>query len=32
MEVVLTGSRVALLGLVEILKGPRWGHSAINKG
>ena len=32
VEAVLTGSRVALLGLVEILMGPRWGHGAINQG
>ena len=32
VEAVLTGSRAALLGLIEILMGPRWGHSAINRG
>ena len=30
VEVVLTGSRAVLLGLVEILKGPHWGHGAID--
>ena len=32
VEVVLTGSRVALLGLIEILRGSCWGHGTINKG
>ena len=32
VEVVLTGSRAALPGLIEILKGPCWGHGASNKG
>ena len=32
VEVVLTGSRVALPGLVEILMGPCWGHGTINQG
>ena len=32
VEAVLTGSRAALPGLIEILRGPHWGHGAINKG
>ena len=28
---VEVGSRVALPGLVEILKGPRWGHGTIDQ-
>ena len=32
VEAVLTGSRAALLGLVEIFMGPHWGHGAINQG
>ena len=31
VEAVLTGSRVALPGLVEILRGPCWGHGAIDQ-
>ena len=29
VEAVLTGSRAALLGLVEIFMGPHWGHGTI---
>ena len=32
VEAVLTGSRAALLGLVEIIMSPRWGCSTINQG
>ena len=32
VEVVLTGSRVALPGPIEIFMGPCWGHGAINQG
>ena len=32
VKAVLTGSRVALPDLIEILIGPRWEHGAINKG
>ena len=32
VEAVLTGSRAALLGLVEIIIGPSWERSAINQG
>ena len=32
VETVLTGSRVALPGLIEIFMGPHWGHGTINQG
>ena len=32
VEAVLTGSRAALPGLVEIIMGPHWGHGTINQG
>ena len=32
VEEVLTGSRAALPGLIEILKDPHWGHSTITQG
>ena len=32
VEVVLTGSRAVLPGLVEIIMGSRWGHGTINQG
>ena len=31
VEAVLTGSRAALPGLIEILMSPCWGHIAINQ-
>ena len=32
VESVLTGSREALSGLIEILKGLHWGHGTIDQG